>query len=308
MNIKILYHILPWEIDYALLTYIQLKKSKYHLAEDVNITIETVLNLSSYIINWENSKLPKEYFINKFNDLNNLLIDYNVNPKIYDGNELWGHLDYQKEIISPETDYYISLCPDIYFSEYVLSYLIESTRVIKNKYFMITPQISKLWDYTWDEITNDIYSDIDYNNWDKIDTFDIRYNNKVQNEEISLYKTKKSKWAGWFDIYNKAFYEELCFAQDDWKGYGPWDWYSLLITDFVKNNYKVDFQQYVLQGETIFEYCVGPLKGENLKGFSQYYKNMMVLNDIPDQRKQFESKLQDYLNIAMNKLKEKNII
>jgi hypothetical protein len=25
---------------------------------------------------------------------------------------------------------------------------------------------------------------------------------------------KKSKWAGWFDLYNKALYEELCPFQE----------------------------------------------------------------------------------------------
>ena len=37
---------------------------------------------------------------------------------------------------------------------------------------------------------------------------------------ITLDPTNKSKWAGWFDLYNKAMYEELCPIQDDWKGMG----------------------------------------------------------------------------------------
>ena len=66
MNIKIVLHLMPYEIDYALLTYTQLKKTKYHLQSDVNITVETVLNLSSYSIDWEQSKLPKQYFKDKY--------------------------------------------------------------------------------------------------------------------------------------------------------------------------------------------------------------------------------------------------
>ena len=42
MNVTIMYHIMPWEIDYALLTFTQLKKSKYFLEDDVNITIYSV--------------------------------------------------------------------------------------------------------------------------------------------------------------------------------------------------------------------------------------------------------------------------
>jgi hypothetical protein len=49
MNIKISCHIMPWDIDYALLMAVQLKKSKYYLQNDVNITIDLELNLTSYL-------------------------------------------------------------------------------------------------------------------------------------------------------------------------------------------------------------------------------------------------------------------
>jgi hypothetical protein len=150
MNYKIIYHLMPWEIDYALLTYTQLKKSKYHLTEDDTIEISACLNLSSYLINWDSSKLPKQFFIDKFNQLSNLLIDYKYTPKIYDGDELYGHLDFQRESVSPEVDFYMNICPDMYFSEYLLTYLISSSKQVPNKYFVITPEINKLWDGTWD--------------------------------------------------------------------------------------------------------------------------------------------------------------
>ena len=61
---------MPWEIDYALLTFSQLKKSLYYLTNDVNITIDSVLNLSSNIIDWDKSELPKEYFIENNSETN----------------------------------------------------------------------------------------------------------------------------------------------------------------------------------------------------------------------------------------------
>lgn len=298
---------MPWEIDHSMLSFTQFKKAKYHLPKDVNIHIETILNLSSYIINWNESKIPKEFFIKKYNAISQLLIDYKHIKRIYDKDKVYGHLDFQKEIISPDIDYYITTCPDMYFSEYTIPYLIESAKQISNKYFVITPEIHKLWDWTWDEITSSQYLNIPYENWDKVDIFDIRYNNKVLNQEVSLRPIQKSKWAGWCDLYNKAFYEELCPLQEEWTGYGPWDWYSLIISDHVKQK-GIDFQQYVLQGETIFEYSVGPLKGENINGFSKYYKDLLVLNDIPNQRKQFESKMQEYLNKGIQQLENKKII
>ena len=41
---------MPWEIDYALLTFTQLKKSSYYISKKHKITIDSVLNLSSKII------------------------------------------------------------------------------------------------------------------------------------------------------------------------------------------------------------------------------------------------------------------
>jgi len=295
---------MPWEIDYALLTFTQLKKSKYYLPEDVNITVDSILNLSSYLINWEESKLPKEFFIEKYNTLSLLLKDYTHNPKIYQENKLYGHLDLQRDCVSSEVDYYINICPDMYFSEHLLTLLIESAKQIKSKYFVITPEIHKLWDNTWDVITDKDYIDIPYNNWDQVDVFDIRNNLKNTQKEIFLDPSPVSKWAGWFDLYNKEMVEELCPIQDDWTGYGPHDWYSLMVTEHVKSQ-GVDFQQYILRGQTIFEYSVGPLKNG---GFSKYYKDLLTLNTIPNQREQFELKMQEYLQKGIQQLKNKNIL
>jgi hypothetical protein len=299
---------MPWELDYALLTFTQLKKSKYHLPKDVEITINTVLNLSSYLINWEESKIPKEYFIEKYNTLSLLLKDYKHNSRIYKGDKLYGFFDLQRDSISEETTHYVHLCPDIYFSEYVLTYLIESAKIITNKYFIITPQTSKVGDNDWDRITNPKYMDIPYSDYLTVDTFDIRYDNKNSNEEIGLLPLSNSKFAGWMDLYNKAFYEELCPIQDDWVGYGPWDYYSMMLSNFCKLN-NVDFQQYLLQGETIWMYSSGPLLKDNKDGFIQYYKNMLTLtSDKHNQRKEFENKLPEYIKKGIEQLKEKNIL
>lgn len=259
---------MPWELDNALLSFTQLKKSYFYLAEDVNVTIETVLNLSTKFIDWEESILPKEFFITKYNDISILLSDYNHIKRVYEGDEVYGFLNLQKESISKEVDYYISVCPDIHFSEYLLSLLIESTKLVNNKYFVITPQIYKKWDASWDEITDKRYINVPYAEYDNADIFKIRHEINKSPTDHSLILVKYSKWAGWFDLYNKEFYENLCPVPEDWNGYGPWDWYSLMLGDYAKQK-GVDMRQYLLKGETILETFSGPLKE---KGFSSYYK------------------------------------
>ena len=305
MKIKITYHIMPWEVDFALISFMQLKKSKYYLDPTVKIKINAVLNMSGYLINWDNTKLPKELFKQKFTDLGVLLKDYEYDPFIYEGDEIYGILDMQKNSYEPDVDYYINITQDMYFSETLLTSLIESTKYIKNKYFVVTPEIYKMWDHTWDEITNEKYLDVPYENWDKADIFDIRYDLKTAGGEMSLYPTQRSKWAWWLDLYNKAFYEDFAPVQDDMVGYGAWDWYTLMLTEYAKSK-GADFQQYVLKGQTIYEYPIGPLKA---RGFTGYYKDYFDIKvNALDQRKVFEGKMQQYLNEGIKQLELKKII
>ena len=304
MNLKLCCLIMPWDIDYALLTFTQLKKSKYHLSKDINITIDVDLNLSNYIIDWKKSKISKDYFIEKYNTLLLLLEDYNVISTIYEGDELYGGLDQHKRIISPEVDYYMIINPDIYFSEHHLYYLTEAVKQIKNKYFILSTQHRKLTDPSWDPTTDSLYLDIPYDKCNEISIYDIRYNQKSE-QNISIEPVIHTKFAGWSDIYSKAFFEDLVPPHNDWKGYGPWDWYSMILINYAKQ-FNIDFQQYVLRGLTVGDYWTGNWKVKD--GLSGYYKNLIVKKDIPDQRANFEANLEEYVKKGILMLKEKRII
>ena len=53
---------MPWEVDYALLQFMQLKKSSQHLSDD-KIYFHIGLNLSSHIINWNESNYLKNILL-----------------------------------------------------------------------------------------------------------------------------------------------------------------------------------------------------------------------------------------------------
>jgi hypothetical protein len=262
------------------------------------------MNCSNYLIDWDKTRLPKEFFTQKFNDLEILLKDYKVNSKIYEGDECYGLLDMQRDSYC-DADYYINITPDMYFSEHLLALMIESTKVIKNKYYVVTPEIHKMWDHSWDEITNQRYMDVPYAEWNSTDVYDIRHHMKTDDAEVRLEPTQRSKWAWWLDLYNKAFYEDFAPVQDDWFGYGPWDWWSLMLTEHAKEK-GVDFQEYVLRGQTIFEYPIGSLKG---KGFVSYHKDFMHLRgNAPQQRERFEANMGLYLERGIKHLQNKGIL
>jgi hypothetical protein len=303
MNIKIKYHLMPWEIDYALFTFTNLKKSSYYLNSEDKIYIDVALNLSEYIINWDKSKISKDYFINKFNSLLNLLNWANVKPIIFEQNSLWGHLDLEKNQIEPHIDYYISICPDMWFHEHLLYYLIEFAKQIKDKYFIITPETYKLWDWTWDELVNEKYKHILYEEWNKSNIFDIQNDISSFNEPF-LRKTDRFKWAGWFDLYSKSVIEELIPIPNEWKGYGPWDYFGMIVSDIAKKK-GVNISEYVLQNQVISEYH--PNKNDK-NNFTDYYKNMLVLNKIENQREIIESKFPYFIEQWTQYAKNKKII
>ena len=285
---------MPWEVDYALLQFMQLKKSSLNLYPEDKIYFHIGLNLSSHIINWNESKLPKEFFINKFNAALKML-DWakEVNVTIYEGDELWGHLDLEKVQMDPKIDYYMSICPDMWFHEYALFYIIESAKQVKDKYFIITPEIHKLWDWTWDELVNENYKDVTYEDWNKSDIFEIQ--SRALGEPY-VEQTSRFKYAGWFDLYSKDFIE-LIPVPDDWKGYGPWDYYSMLVSDIAVKN-GIDIKEYILRNQIIFEYH--PNK-EDKGNFADYYKDLLSLNKIENQRQVIESKFPHYIEQWTNK-------
>lgn len=295
---------MPWEIDYALLTFSQLKKSISHINPEDKIYIDVALNLSSYIINWDKSKLPREFFINKYNTLLSLLEkETTIRSTIYDENELFGSADLEKNQIEPHMDYYIGICPDMWFHEYLLYYLIESAKQIKDKYFIITPEIHKLWDWTWDELVNEKYKNIPYENWDKSNIFEIQSQANLL-EEPYLRKADKFKWAGWFDIYSKDFIEELVPYPTEWEGYAPWDYYAMIVSDIANQN-GTSVNEYILTNQIICEYH--PDKNDK-NNFTDYYKNLLVLNKIKNQREAVESKFPYYIEKWIQYAKNKNLI
>lgn len=299
MNIKLIYHIMPWEIDYALLTFIQLKKSKYFLSDNHNIIIDSVLNLSDALIDWNLSKMPKEFFIQKYKNISLLLNNFTHNSKIIETDELYGHLDLQRDAIQDDIDYYTILCPDMYFHEHLLEYMIQAANTINNEYFVITPQICRMWDESWEVLTHPNFAVGPHYGWEHTtDIFDVDYHIKSANETVVLTPISQLKWAGWFDMYSKQFYEKLVPVPAEWSGYGGWDYYGLIVSSVAKQR-GYDFQQYRLDNQIIFEYGTGPLVN---KSFDSYYKDFFIKQDVSKQRETFNQNINKYIEERITQL------
>jgi hypothetical protein len=302
---------MPWEIDQAYITIDKLKKSIYYIDPNDKIYIDTALNLSDSIIDWEKSSLPKEYFIEKYKILDNILKEKFIHkPFIFEGEGVYGHLNLQKTIIQSEIDYYVGICPDIDFSEHLLYYLIESSKQISNEYFILTPQIFKSWDSSWDILVNEKFKDIPYGKCIDIDTPEIRHQ-CLDLDTPNIKFINQFKFAGWLDLYNKNFYEKLIPTLNEWEGYGPWDLYSMNVCNIAKQ-YGVDVQQYVLENQVIWFNDVGCLRNfEEYGGDGQLkllYKKFLTLKlGRQEQRMYIDKNMTLYLNQWFEYAKQKQI-
>jgi hypothetical protein len=303
---------MPWDIDCALLIFDKLKQSSYFVNSDDKIYIDSFLNLSHDIIDWNNSTFPKEYFIKKYQVLDDLIKNVFIHKSfIYDKEGIYGHLDSQKTIIESHIDYYIGLCPDVDFQEHLLYYLIESAKQIKNEYFVLTPQIFKSWDSSWDILVNSKFQQIPYSQCYNIDIHKIRHD--CLELDTPILKTSPIfKFAGWLDLYSKNFYEKLIPTLDEWKGYGPWDLYAMNVCGIAKSK-GVDVEQYILENQVIWFKDVGCW--QNKEEHAGHGKIRLIYKDFlsikmgrQEQRSYIDTNIVQYLNQWVEYAKSNNII
>ena len=65
-TLQVVVHVLPREIDQFERLCNTFKESYFFVENQINIVLDASLNLNETFINWENSKIPKEYFIEKW--------------------------------------------------------------------------------------------------------------------------------------------------------------------------------------------------------------------------------------------------
>ena len=284
MLTKIIIHAMPWEVDYLLNIYTQLKRSKYYLQDTDNIIIETALNLSSYIIDWNGSKLPKQFFIDKYNHISHLLNDYKHNNLIYEGDELYGHLDLQRSAMQVDVTHYLAITPDVYFPETLINTIIQSAQVLESREFaetpyVIIPEIAKMWDPSWDIITNKHFQHIPHENHHKaFDVHDLDIINIINKEDYRLEQLTAFKYAGWFDLYSKSFYEKIVGFDEYAVGYGCWDSYGMIISSRLRM-LGFNINQFILRGVMAHEYARGCMckPDQNVIGLVNYYKDYLLI-------------------------------
>ena len=180
---------------------------------------------------------------------------------------------------------------DVFFSSLNLKYLFDSLKAIKNEYSIISSELVKLWDSSWDILTNKNYLNYEYGYFKELDPYSIEQIslNNVFSNEVSLNQIPNIKFGGgWFNTFSSNLLK-LIDIPDSLGPYGLDDTFIMQGASIMKSK-GYDISQYVLQGMVV---C------ENIK-YSLYdlnpYKDYIYDNSFDNKGRNFKQKYRENSN------------
>jgi len=236
---KVLIQIFPMvtDIDYLERTLLLLKQNSVYVDKSkFYIILDVTYPLSDYFVDWDNSILKKDFFLDKFENLKKYG-DWADESYFNIDEEIKGCVDYCVNNINKyDVDDAIWLDTDIVFNPYTLNLILESSLEIKSSQskYIITPECVKLWDNSWDILTNNQYASKPYgyekNNDSITDVMDIL--GEISLEPLVWGNEKLFKFGGsWFTLYSKELLDSIDFPKD-LKGYSPIDTFIMTYSKY----------------------------------------------------------------------------
>lgn len=290
--------VFPWEIDALERVLIGLKEASFNIDTDVKFTLSLTMEASDRRVNWQNSQLPRQFFIDKFYNLKKLCNWSDCELDINGSGKINGAADKKRvDLVKYKdmVDVFMWLDTDIYFPKHILYTISTFVSQINDQYYVLTPEIIKYWDNSWDCITNKKYLSQPFNHRDFFDMFSL--DNECHNmdgaylEPISQFKFG----AGWFTCISKDLFVKA--TMPDFIGeYGPDDtWIMEFCKAYNHKQRRIVVKQLVMRNVVITElgktYIV-----------DNHYKKYLKLNTIDIEAHKtkvnsvFGAKLQEHIN------------
>ena len=249
---------MPHELDDLERVLIELNRSsKYIKGENYEFSIS--MSISDYLINWKESLVDKEFFIHKFNKLKKLT-DWASNSTFQIREDIMGALQ-AKRITHKEfihATHFIWLDTDIVFDEMGLAYLengintIESNNIQK---YIITPEVVKYWDTTWDCIVNENYLDKELDYCKTCNPFTesgVKGDVSVESVSNNVYGQPQFKFgAGWLVVVSKYLLDSIPLPES-MGAYGPDDTFLMWGMEKLKRRGE-DIYQFKLKNYVVCE-------------------------------------------------------
>jgi hypothetical protein len=253
--------IMPNEIDDLERILGDLNKASKHI-DGNNYELYLALSVDDYLVDWENSKLDKQFFVDRFNTLKPLTqwagkATFNVRDDIMGCTSL-------RRIAHTEcTDatHFIWLDTDICFDEKILFYMQNAIDVIDNvDKYVISPECVKIWDTTWDCLVNKNFLNKEVG-YCKINNpfLDSGEVGEVSLETVlnNVSNQPRMKFGGgWFNCLSKALLDRVPLPES-MGHYGPDDTFIMWASEKLNLNgeqlYQFKLKNYIVCENYIYK-------------------------------------------------------
>jgi hypothetical protein len=264
--LHIIIHTLPYELNALEQTLIQLKRSSQYLNENHKVRIEVLLNMN--LVNWNLSKLGRWFFEDAFHQLIKLNADWaECILRIDDIAEFLGCNDLRRHIIrTTDADHIMYLDTDVIFNDTFIRRVFDSIETATNPLCIITPQLTRMWDTTWDIVSNENFfnEEANHENYFNRDPYKaIQFR-----ADVNLKPIQGFKFAGWGTTISTKL-ARLIDIPDTLGPYGLDDTFIMYGCEILKKH-NIHPQQYVIENELVIE---------NNKFRLEYFKDLLTLID-----------------------------
>lgn len=249
MKIVFTTFVMPHELDDLERVLLDLNRSSKYV-DGKNYEFYVSLSLSDYLINWEESIIDKQFFIDKFNSLKKLTewsekSTFQIREDILGAfqNKRFAHKECK------DATHFIWLDTDIVFEEKILSYLENSVNLIQSNNihkYLITPEIVRYWDTTWDCLVNEKYLEypLDFcKTANPLTECGEKGEVSIQSVQNTIPGQPYTKFgAGWFTLLSKELLDTIPLPES-MGAYGPDDTFIMWGIEKLSK-----------RGETIYQF------------------------------------------------------
>jgi hypothetical protein len=296
MRIVISIFALPHEIDELENTLTQLRKASYYLNKTNEWVLDVTMCLADDMVDWKQSSLPKQFFIDKMLKLSTS-VDWCAKYFQIDDN-IKGCVSQRKHtLIHQDTaDFYIWLDTDIIFDERTLVYFENILPMVSEQtnYSILTPEIVRIWDSTWDCLVNENYVTKSLNYHKTNDP----YSDSGIKGEISLEPVSNSfpnqprfKFAGgWFTCLSGDLLRKVGIPKS-FSHYGYEDTFVMWGAEKLMKTTDINIQQYKIKNLVVCE-------NYKYRNNTHYISNISIL----DRREEFKKIAEENFNEELGNL------
>ena len=236
-------------------------KRNLMFVEQEAVSFNITLNVSEFHYDWTDSKLPPAFFVNQFEGLCSMLP--NVTKSVEYFEEIGCNTVRRNAARHCTKDFVGYLDLDLHFSMYTLHYMLNGLDKLcmepldwdRKEQIIISGQIPRLWDDSWNVISNDdfIKMGVESKIWLNIDPYSMDqlvYNNL---ETLGLKELPYVKiGGGWMNIIESSILQDIDIP-DSLGAYGRDDTFVEQSCNLLNQKGVRNIKQYVIDGLLVCE-------------------------------------------------------